>query len=285
MNTVDIHHGGHTVSAHSTHSAHSAPSGLAVLGAAVRAEWTKMRSVRSTVWTLLAAIAVAIGFGSLVAVSQMNAWDTLTPVEQARFDATWLSLSGLFLAQLAMGVLGVMMITSEYVTGQIRSTLAATPQRLTMLFGKVISFVGVVLVAGLVITVTSFATGQAILSSEGLDASITEPGVARAVIGGALYLTTVGVLGLGIGTIVRRTAGAITTLVTVLLVVPIVSGLLPSAWNEHFGKYLPARAGMAIINVVPESGSLTPWTGLAVLVAYAVAALALGAALMHRRDA
>jgi ABC-type transport system involved in multi-copper enzyme maturation permease subunit len=282
MNTVNIRHDGHELYARPTPSA---PGALTVLAAAVRAEWTKMRSVRSTTWTLLAAIAVAIGFGSLVVVSQVNAWDTLSPVEQARFDATWLSLSGLFLAQLAIGVLGVMMITSEYVTGQIRSTVAATPQRLTMLAGKVISFVAVVLVAGLVLTVASFLTGQAILGGEGLDASITEPGVARAVVGGALYLTTVGVFGLGIGTIVRRTAGAITTLVALLLVVPIISGLLPSSWNEHFGKYLPARAGMAVINVVPEAGSLAPWTGLAVLVGYTVAALALGAALMQRRDA
>ncbi len=276
MNTLTIHH--------DTPRPH-ASSAVRVLTAAACAEFTKLRSVRSTVWTLLAAVALAIGFGSLVVVSQVNSWDTLSPAEQARFDATWLSLSGLFLAQLAMGVLGVMMITAEYVTGQIRATLAATPQRATMLAGKTISFVVVILAAALVTTFASFATGQAILSTEGLDVSLTDPGVARAVIGGALYLTAVGVLGLGIGTIVRRTAGAITTLVALLLVVPIVSGLMPSAWNEHFGKYLPARAGMAILNVVPESGSLAPWTGLAVLAGYALAALAVGSALLRRQDA
>ena len=100
----------------------TAPSAIRVLAAVVRSEWTKMRSVRSTMWTLLAAIALAVGFGSLVTVSQVKEWDSLSAAERARFDATWLSLSGLFLAQLAIGVLGVLMISSEYATGQIRST-------------------------------------------------------------------------------------------------------------------------------------------------------------------
>lgn len=261
------------------------PRLVTVLFAATRSEWTKMRSVRSTIWTVVAAIALAVGFGSLVTVSQVNDWERLSPAEQARLDPTWLSLSGLFLAQLAMGVLGVLMISAEYATGQIRSTLAATPQRVCMLAAKAIALVGVVLTAGLVTTFVSFATGQAIFAGKDLDVSIGDPGVARAVVGGALYLTAVGLLGLGIGTIVRRTAGAITTLVALLLVVPIMSGFLPTAWNEHFGKYLPARAGMAIINVVPESASLSPWTGLMVLVGYAVAALAAGALLLRRQDA
>jgi hypothetical protein len=263
----------------------SDPRSTTVLLAATRSEWTKMRSVRSTIWTVLAAIALAVGFGSLVTVSQVNDWESLSAAEQARFDPTWLSLSGLFLAQLAMGVLGVLMISSEYATGQIRSTLAATPQRLTVLAAKSIAFVAVVLGAGLVTTFASFWTGQAIFSSKGLDVSIADPGVARAVVGGALYLTVVGLLGLGIGIMVRRTAGAITALVALLLVVPIVSGFLPVSWNERFGKYLPARAGMAIINVVPESGSLTPWTGLAVLSGYAAAALVVGGLLLRRQDA
>lgn len=256
-----------------------------VLLADIRAEWTKIRSVRSTTWTLLVAIALVIGFGTLVTVSQADSWDSLSTSEQARFDPTWLSLSGLFLAQLAIGALGVMMITSEYATGQIRSTLAATPQRLTMLTAKTASFVSVVLGAALVATFSAFAIGQAIFATHNLDAALTDPGVTRAVIGAALYLTTVGVFGIGIGAIIRRTAGAITTLVGLLLVVPIISGLLPAAWNEHVAKYLPARAGMAIINVTPEPNTLTPWTGLAVLATYAIASLLIGALLLHRHDA
>ena len=109
------------------------PGSGAVFRATVRSEWTKMRSVRSTMWTLLVAVGLAIGFGALVGVTQMNSWDTLDPAERARFDPTSFSLSGLFLAQIAVGVLGVLLITSEYATGQIRATLAATPQRTTCL--------------------------------------------------------------------------------------------------------------------------------------------------------
>lgn len=261
------------------------PSSITVLLAATRSEWTKMRSVRSTIWTVLAAVALSVGFGSLVTVSQVNDWESLSAAERARFDPAWLSLSGVFLAQLALGVLGVLMVSSEYATGQIRSTLAATPQRGRVLTAKVLAFVAAVLAAGLVTTFASFAIGQAIFAGKDLDVSIGDPGVLRAVVGGALYLTMVGLLGVGIGTIVRRTAGAITTLVALLLVVPIVSGLLPASWNEKVGKYLPARAGMAVINVVPESTSLAPWTGLALLAGYAIAALAVGGLMLRRRDA
>jgi hypothetical protein len=189
------------------------PTSTQVLRAATRAEWTKMRSVRSTVWTLLVAVALAVGFGALIGVTQVNSWDTLDAAERARFDPTSFSLSGLFLAQIAIGVLGVLLISSEYTTGQIRATLAATPQRLTVLAAKATAFVGAVLAVGLVASFSAFGIGQAIFSAKGIGASLSDPGVLRAVIGGALYLAAVGVLGLGLGTILRRTAGAITALV------------------------------------------------------------------------
>lgn len=261
------------------------PGHLRVLRAAARAEWTKMRSVRSTMWTLLAAIGLAVGFGSLVAVTQMNSWDTLDAGERARFDPTSYSLSGLFLAQLAVGVLGVLMISSEYATGQIRATFAATPQRLSVLAGKCITFIAVVSVVGLVTSFGSFAIGQAVFAGEGVGASLGDPGVLRAVVGGALYLVAIGVLAIGIGTLVRRTAGAVTALVAVLMVLPIVTGFLPSSWNENIGKYFPARAGTAVFTVVRDANSLAPWTGFAVLVGYAVVALAAAGLLLTRRDA
>ena len=115
-----------------------------------------MRSVRSTMWTLLTTIALAIGFGALIAATQINSWDNLDPAEKARFDPTAFSLSGLFLAQIAIGVLGVLIVTSEYATGQIRATLAATPQRLTVLAAKSITYVAVVFVVGLVASFGAF---------------------------------------------------------------------------------------------------------------------------------
>ena len=263
----------------------SEPGYIRVLRAASRAEWTKMRSVRSTMWTLLTAIGLAIGFGALVSVSQVNSWDTLDPAVKARFDPTAFSLSGLFLAQIAVGVLGVLLITSEYATGQIRATLAATPQRLTVLAAKATTFVAVVLAVGLVSSFSAFFVGQAIFSAKGVGASISDPGVLRAVIGGALYLAAVGILGLGLGTILRRTAGAISALVGLLVVIPIVAGFFPASFNDSIGKYFPARAGMAVFNVLPEPASLSPWAGYAVLVTYATLSLVVGGLLLARRDA
>ena len=261
------------------------PSRARMLVAAIRAEATKLRSVRSTVWTLLATVGLAVGFGALIGASQMSSWNNLDPAERLRFDPTSFSLSGLFLAQLAVGVLGVLMISSEYATGQIRATFAATPQRLTVLAAKATTFAGVVLAVGLVASFGAFFVGQAIFASKGLDASISDPGVLRAVLGGALYLTGIGLLGVGVGTLVRRTAGATAALVGLLFIVPIVTGFLPTSFQETIGKYLPAQAGMAIFNVVPDPRALPPWSGFAVLLAWAAITLAIGGVLLVRRDA
>ncbi len=269
----------------STPTADAVPSTMRVFTANVRAEWTKLRSVRSTVWTLLATVGLAVGFGALIGASQMSSWDDLDPAERLRFDPTSFSLSGLFLAQLAVGVLGVLIVTSEYATGQIRATFGATPQRLTVLAAKATSFTGVVLLTGLLASFSAFFVGQAIFASKGLDASIGDPGVLRAVFGGALYLTGIGLLGVGVGTLLRRTAGATAGLVGLLFIVPIVTGFLPSSFQETIGKYLPAQAGMAIFNVVPDPRALTPWVGFVVLLAYGAIALAAGAATVIRRDA
>ena len=261
------------------------PSRMRVFRANARAEWTKLRSVRSTVWTLLATIGLAAGFGALIAGSQMTSWDNLEASEQLRFDPTSFSLSGLFLAQLAVGVLGVLVITSEYATGQIRATLGAAPQRLAVLAAKATTFTAVVVSTGLVASFSAFWIGQSIFASKGLDASLTDPGVLRAVIGGALYLAAVGLLGVGVGAILRRTAGAVAALVALLFIVPIVTGFLPSSFQQAVGKYLPAQAGMAIFNVVSDPDALSPWAGFAVLVAYGAVSLAVGGLLLVRRDA
>lgn len=262
-----------------------APTPRRVFGANVRAEWTKLRSVRSTVWTLLATVGLAVGFGALIGASQISSWDNLDPSERLRFDPTSFSLSGLFLAQLAVGVLGVLAVTSEYATGQIRATFGATPQRLTVLTAKATTFTGVVLGTGVVASFSAFWIGQSIFASKNLDASLSDPGVLRAVFGGALYLAAVGLLGVGLGTILRRTAGAVAALVGLLFIVPIVTGFLPSSFQETIGKYFPAQAGMSIFSVVPDPNALSPWTGLAVLLTYGVVSLAIGGLLLVRRDA
>ena len=274
-----------TAIATTTVTAAPVPSGARVFTANVRAEFTKLRSLRSTTWTLLATVGIAVGFGALVGVSQMSSWDTLDPSEQLRFDPTFFSLSGLWLAQLAVGVLGVLLVTSEYATGQIRATFGATPQRATVLAAKATSFTGVVLATGTVASFVAFFTGQSIFASKGLDASITDPDVLRAVIGGALYLAAVGLLGFGLGTILRRTAGAVAALVGVLVLAPLVGGFLPASFQESVAKYFPAQAGMSVFSVVPDPRALSPWAGYGVLLAYVATTLAVGGFLLTRRDA
>jgi len=263
----------------------AAPSNLRVFTANVWAEWTKLRSVRSTMWTLLATVGVAVGFGALVGVSQMSSWDNLDPTEKLRFDPTFFSLSGLWLAQLAVGVLGVLLVSSEYATGQIRATFGATPQRGTVVAAKAVAFSGVVLVVGLLSSFAAFFVGQSIFATKDLGVAITDPGVVRAVASGGLYLAAVGLLGLGLGTILRRTAGAVAALVGVLVLAPLVSGFLPTSFQESIGKFFPAQAGMAVFSVAPDPRSLTPWTGYGVLLAYVALTLIIGTVPLIRRDA
>lgn len=262
-----------------------APTVLRVFVANVRAEWTKLRSVRSTVWTVLAAVGIAVGFGALVGVSQMSSWDTLSLAERVRFDPTFFSLSGLWLAQLAVGVLGVLVVTSEYATGQIRATFGATPQRVIVLAAKAATFTGVIVVVGTAASFIAFWTGQAIFASKGVGVSISEPGVLRAVFGGALYLAAVGLLGTALGIILRRTAGAVAALVGLLVLAPLVGGFLPSSLQESVGKFFPAQAGMAVFGVVPDPRALAPWAGYGVLLAYVAGAVVFGGVLLTRRDA
>lgn len=274
-----------TATTHLPTAATHDPSAARVFVANVHAEWTKLRSVRSAVWTLLATVGLAVGFSALIGASQMRSWDNLDPAEQLRFDPTSFSLSGLFMAQLAIGVLGVQLVSSEYTTGQIRATLGATPQRLTVLSAKVTAFAGVVAATGIVASFGAFWVGQRIFATKGLDASISNPDVLRALVGGALYLTGIGLLGLGVAVILKRTAGAVAALVTLLFILPIATGFMPTYFQNTIAKYLPAQAGMAVFNVVPHPRALSPWTGFGVLLAYSASALVVGGLLLVRRDA
>ena len=264
------------------------PSPTSQFVALLRAEWTKLRSVRSTMWSLLVTVAIIVGLGALFCAARVARADRLGPDELRNFDPTGFSLNGIFLAQLAVGVLGVLVISSEYATGQIRATFGATPQRTLVLAAKVLVFMVVVFVVGLAACFTAFFIGQSILSGSTKlqHASIGDPGVLRAVIGGAMYLAVLGALGIGLGTILRRTAGAIAALVGLLLILPILVNFLPSPWNTDIGKYLPLSAGNNVFHTATLSSTdLSLWVGFAVFCAYAIASLLIGAVLLTRRDA
>jgi ABC-2 type transport system permease protein len=244
-------------------------------------EWTKLRSLPSTVWSLLTTLVLVVGFGIVYTMVRV----ARPPADPSTFDAAGVSLAGVQLAQLAIGVLGVLLMTGEYATGSIRVSLAAVPKRLELLWGKAITFGLTTLVLCVPAVLVAFLVGQSILSAENLDISLSAPGVLRAIIGSALFLVAVGLLGLGLGALLRNTAGGIAALFGLLFAPQILVGFLPASVSDQVYKYVPAAAGQAVMYLVPDPVSLGPWTGLGVFCLYAALALGLGAWQLRRRDA
>jgi hypothetical protein len=226
-----------------------------------------------------------IAISVLICEAIVSRWDQMSAIDHASFDPTFRSLTGLFIGQIAIGVLGVLAITSEYATGMIRSTLAATPARRLVLAAKGVALAAPALVVSTIACVVAFLTGQAIFAAKGIGVSITAPGELRAVIGGGLYLAVMALFALGLGAVFRRTAGAMTAFIGLVLVAPVIVGAFPKPWGPDIEKYLPANAGQAILNIHATNGSLSPWPGFAVLSLWAAAALGLGAWLITHRDA
>lgn len=254
----------------------------------LHSEWIKWRSLRSTWFSLLAAVLITDGLGTLFSALHAHRMESgIGPGAKIfGFDATQVSLRGMFLAQLAIGVLGVLVITGEYSTGMIRSSLAAVPRRQPVLLAKAIVFAVPVFAASLAATFVGFLLGQQAQASTHAQASLSTPGAGRAILGAALYLTLVGLLGIGLGFLIRNTAGAIATLFGIVLVAPLLAQALPSPYSTDVAKYLPLMAGQRIIQTVgPDPNLLAPWVGIGVLALYAAAALIAGAVMLERRDA
>ncbi|WP_225846545.1 ABC transporter permease [Streptomyces sp. HPF1205] len=251
----------------------------------VHSEWIKMRTLRSTFFTMLAALAALIGLGALFSAFTASHWATMNPHERADFDPALTSLRGYFLAQLAVGVLGVLTVTGEYGTGMIRATLAAVPRRLPVLWAKAGLYTAVVWVVTTAGALVAFLLGQSLLSSHHLGTSLSAPGVPRVVFGTALYLAVVGLLGVAIGALIRNTAGGIAALFGLLLVVPVLFEALPSSWANHVNQWLPSNAGQSLVSLHRQAHTLSPWTGFTVFLLYALAGLAAAAFLLRRRDA
>ena len=217
-----------------------------------------------------------IGYGAINTASH-------TGPQPASFDPVLTSLSGILVAQLAIGVLGVLVITSEYSTGMIRSTFAAAPQRHLVIAAKAGAFGAIAFAVGTVASVIAFLVGQAILGAHGV--SLTSPGAARSIIGVGLYLGLLAVLAVALGTIVRRTAGAIAALVGLILILPALLLTLPASIQDTVVKFLPGNAGQAIFTTTKDSSTLSPWVGLAIFALYVAAAAAISMVLVRRRDA
>ncbi|MDI3387957.1 ABC transporter permease [Streptomyces sp. B-S-A8] len=253
----------------------------------LRSEWAKFWSLRSTWIALGLALLFMVAFGVIAA---MQAKNQLTTYGQLRGHfagdtGVGLALFGINFGQLVLGVLGVLVAAGEYSTGLIRSTLAAVPRRLPVLWAKAAVVGPVALVVGAIGAFAAFGIGARIISGTPVALSLSSAGVVRSLLGGGLYLALVAVIGLALGALLRSAAGGIAVLVATLLLVPGLVALLPSSWENDVSPYLPSNAGGSMYAISPASTDLSPTAGLAVLAGWTVLVLAGGAWRLKRSDA
>jgi len=246
-----------------------------------RAEWTKLRTLRSTWLTVAGAVIASVGLAGLICAAQVSQWDQMSPQQRAEFDPTSTALIGVLFASVILGCLAVRAITSEYSTGMIRVTFSAIPGRRGVLAAKAAILATIALPVALATNLASFFLGRQILATKGVSMSLSQTGVVQAIVFGALTVSLVTVMGLGLGGIIRRTAGA----TTALSVGVIGSQILGLALPESARQYLPGSAIQAVTSVRETAGLLSPGKALAVLAAYALVALATASRLVASRDA
>jgi ABC-2 type transport system permease protein len=289
-------------------------TGQAGLAGTIRSEFTKLRSVRSTYWTIAALVIVSVGFAAIAGLAIANNLHN-NPVNKAGMDATQASLGAFFeLGQLIIALLGVLVITSEYSTGMIRTSLTAMPRRGTVYAAKLIVFTTVALVVSLITSFISFFVGQAAMSGSGVTASlfhsvtipangvqngppnnvtfsgtiVISPGtVLTAILGTALFVTVVGLIAFGLGSIIRHTAGAITSAIGLMFVIPIILQLLPNTWRWDVVRFFPDAAGRVLSVTVGQHNPhlWSAWPQFGVTLVYAAVLVGVGAYLFRTRDA
>ncbi|MGW7263464.1 ABC transporter permease [Streptomyces sp. NPDC054842] len=250
----------------------------------IRSEWTKIRSVASTVWTLSLALVVTVALGILISLLSKNEFDDMSERDRLSFDPTFISFAGMSLGQLAMIVFGVLVVSNEYSTGMIRTSLAAVPQRGTFLFSKIAVATGLALLVGLLTSFVTFFLGQAALGS--LRASIGDPGVLRAVIGGGLYMTLIAVFSMGVATMLRSPMLSLGILMPFFFLISAILGNVSA--TKKVGRFLPDQAGSRILRVVTPLDDDTPygpWGGLGIMLLWVAVALVGGYVLLRKRDA
>ncbi|MEV5879141.1 ABC transporter permease [Streptomyces sp. NPDC052101] len=250
----------------------------------IRSEWTKIRSVASTVWTLSLAVVVTIALGMLISGLSRNQFDSLPVRDRLSFDPTYVSFAGMSLGQLAMIVFGVLVVSNEYSTGMIRASLAAVPRRATFLFSKIAVAAALALAVGMCTSFAAFFLGQAMLGPH--RAYIDDPGVLRAVLGGGLYMTLIAVFSMGVAAMLRSPMLSLGILMPFFFLISSILGNVDA--TKKIGRFLPDQAGSRIMRVVPRFGDDTPygsWGGLGIMVLWVLVALLGGYVLLQRRDA
>ncbi len=251
----------------------------------LRAEWTKLRSLRSSGWTMVAMVVSSIALGTLLCAVVAAHWSSASAADRASWDPTNQSLVGTIFGQLAVAVFGVLAVTGEYASGTIRASVAAVPKRTPLLVAKAAVYGGVALVSGEIVSLISFFIGQRIFQGRVPYATFGQPGVARAVLLAGVYLALICLIAMALGVVLRHTAGAITAIVALLLVLPAITAALPTSFQNSVGRFLPEQIGGGSMGaVVPEPHALGPWVGTAVLAGYALVAMLLAGRMLARRD-
>ncbi|GAA1308488.1 ABC transporter permease subunit [Streptomyces sanglieri] len=259
---------------------------MASVPAVLTSEWTKIRTVSSTVWTLISAFVVTVAMSAALCALMNSQFDELPVAERATFDPTLISFSGMVLGQLAMVVFGVLVVGTEYSSGMIRTSLAAVPQRGSFLFSKIAVAGVLALVVGIATSFVSFFLGQALLGDHHTD--IGADNVLRAVVGGGLYMGLIGIFSMGVATMLRSSMLSLGILMPFFFLVSQILSAVPGA--KKVARYFPDQAGSKIMQVVPDAMNSNPapygpWGGLGILVAWVAAALIGGYVVLKKRDA
>lgn len=257
------------------------PRGRVTLPRVVRSEWTKLRSLRAPVWLLVLTGLGVVLLGTMMALGTVVAG---LPADPDEVGALGGALTGISPVELLAGAVGALAVTTEYSSGTIRSTLAAVPRRVPVLLAKAVVVAAAVGSVALVSVLVAFTAVRGLLGGQGVSLSYTAPGVLRALVGSALYLTVVALLGAGFGWLLRSTVGALAALLGLLYVLPVVGFLLPAGAAAVVVPLLPGNAGAAVMQLGP-SGLLTPAAGIALFAGYAALVLAAAALALRRRDA
>ena len=251
----------------------------------LRSEWVKLRSVRSTFWALTVTVVLGVGLGAAISAVTAHSYARFSAAQKLSWDPTGVSGAGMAIAQLAIAVLGVLCISSEYSSGMIRTSLIAVPKRGRVLAAKSLVFAAVTFVVGEATSFAAFFAGQALISGHAPHAALGDPGVARAVAGAGLYLTALAVLSVAAGTLLRRPAAAIACMMAVLLVLPGIAQALPDSWRNPVTEFWPTQAGGQLVSVHIAAHTLQPWPGFGVMCLFVAIVYAIAWTLLDRRDA
>jgi ABC-type transport system involved in multi-copper enzyme maturation permease subunit len=252
---------------------------------ALRSEWTKFRSVRSTFWALTVTIVLGIALGAVISAATAHSYAKFSVSQKLTWDPTGVSEAGMAIAQLAIAVLGVLCISSEYSSGMIRTSLIAVPKRGRVLAAKSLVFAVVTFVVGEVTSFVAFFVGQALISGHAPHAALGDPGVARAVVGAGLYLAALAVLSVATGTLLRHSAAAIACMMALVLVLPLIAQALPDSWRNPVTEFWPTQAGSQLTSVYHAAHTLQPWPGFGVMCLFVAIVYAIAWTLLDRQDA